>query len=112
MEKVISEGRITLDNMLHAPKDATRQGRPQPIPEGSTTLKLLEEMALTDKEHWDVPFPDLAKTLGIGGVRSTTERVRHNRHAVFRRKPKEKPPLNRCELVLRFYWQNSFNGPG
>jgi len=94
MVEAISKDRITLDDMLGALKDAKRQGRPQVIQEGSADSQQLGEMAIKDREHWDMPFPDLAKALGIAGARSTIERVMHNHHSIFRRKPREKPPLD------------------
>jgi len=94
MAEAISENRITLDDMLGALKDAKRQGRPQVIPEGSANSQQLGEMAIKNKEHWDMPFPDLAKALGIAGARSTIECIMHNHHSIFRRKPREKPPLD------------------
>ena len=86
--------RVALDDMLDALKDAKRQGRPQAISEGSATSQLLGEVALKDKEHWDISSPDPVKALGIGGACSTVERVMHNHHAIFRRKPGKKPPLD------------------
>jgi hypothetical protein len=48
-------------------------------------------MAVKDKEHWDMPFPELAKHLDIHHARSTIKQVMHNHHQIFRRESCENP---------------------
>jgi hypothetical protein len=72
-----------LDDILDNLGSRERSGRPIVIPEGSADSKLLGEMALKDKEHWDMPFPDLAKELGILHSGSTIERDMHKHHNIF-----------------------------
>jgi len=51
-------------------------------------------MAVKDKKHWDMPFPELVKHLDIHHVQSTIERVKHDHHAIFHRQSLEKLHLN------------------
>jgi hypothetical protein len=80
-----------LDDILDNLGSKERPGRPVVIPEGSADSKLLGEMALKDQEHWDMPFPDLAKELGILHSRLTIEGVMDKHPNIFRCKPCEKP---------------------
>jgi hypothetical protein len=79
-----------LDDILDNLGSSELPGRPVVIPEGSTDSKLLGEMALKDKEHWDMPFPDLAKELGILHSQLTIEGVMDKHHNIFRCKTCEK----------------------
>jgi hypothetical protein len=62
-------------------------------------------MAMNDTEHWDMPFPDLAKALGIASAHCKIEPVGHNRHSIFRCKLMEKPPFDAVQEVDRI-WLN------
>lgn len=60
-------GTLTLEDLLEQLHDAVEghaRGRNQVMPPGSRESGLLEEAALRDREHWDMPFPELAKDLG------------------------------------------------
>ena len=83
-----------MDDILENLGSRKYSGRPPVIPEGTADSNLLGEMALKDKEHWDMPFPDLAKELEIFHAGSTIERIMHKHHNIFRRKPREKPSLD------------------
>jgi len=92
--ETISEDCITLDDLLGALKDAKQQGRPQVIAQGSVNSQLLREVAINDKEHWDMRFPDLAEAHGIAGACSKIEPVMHNHHSILECKWREKPPFD------------------
>ena len=83
-----------MDDILETLRSGKRSGRPPVIPGGTADSNLLGQMALKDKEHWDMPFPDLAKELEIFHAWSIIERVMHKHHIIFRRKPREKPSLD------------------
>jgi hypothetical protein len=56
---------ITFDEVLLQLEDVPLLGRKQAIPEGSIESQSLGELALKDKMHWDMPFPEVAKELGM-----------------------------------------------
>ena len=69
-------------------------GRPLKFPEGSAESVPLRDLSQKDKYHWQMPFEDVAKELGIKAARSTLEHIFHDQHGLFRRKATHKPCLS------------------
>ena len=54
----------------------------------------LYDLSQKDEEHWQMPFKDIAKELGIQAARSTLQHVFHDQHGLSRRKATYKPFLS------------------
>jgi len=76
-------------------------GREQRFPEGSAESEALRARSQLDEQHWQMPFPDIAKELGIIAARSTIESVFHLQHNIFRRRPVHKPFLSEYHIEAR-----------
>lgn len=68
---------------------------PTRIAEDSKVTIALHDLLQKDEVHWQMPFEDVAKELGIENIaHSTLEDVFHNHHDIFRRKATHKPRLS------------------
>jgi len=82
-------------------EDAHGGGREQRFPYGSTESEALRQLSQQDEEHWQMPFLDIAKELGIIAARSTIETVFHLQYNIFRRKQIHKPYLSEEHIEAR-----------
>lgn len=82
------------DDVLACLKDIHGGGRLQRLPEGSADSEPPRAQSQVDEKHWQMPFPDIAKELGIIATRSTIETVFHLQHNIFRRRQVHKPFLS------------------
>ncbi|RPB04650.1 hypothetical protein L873DRAFT_1928331 [Choiromyces venosus 120613-1] len=71
------------------------------FPEGCDESIALRDLSQKDEEHWQMPFPEIAKELNITATRSTLEQVFHSQHQIFRRKPAHKPSLSPEQMEAR-----------
>ena len=71
------------EDILACLEDVHRGGREQRFPEGSAQSEALRACSQQDEEHWQMPFPDIAKELGIVAARSTIESVFHLQYQIF-----------------------------
>ena len=74
------------------------------IPEGSVQSEALRALSQSDELHWQMPFLDITKELGIPAARSTLETVFHGHHNIFRRKPMTKPYLSQTQIESRLHF--------
>lgn len=75
---------------------------PTRIAEGSQTSIALRDLSQQDEIHWQMPFEDIAKELGITNIaRSTLEHIFHDHHDIFRRKATHKPFLSAEHMEAR-----------
>lgn len=75
-------------------------GRPSKIAEDSEESIALYDLSQKDEIHWQMPFEDIAKELGISAARSTLEHVFHDHHDIFRRKTTHKPFFSATHMIV------------
>lgn len=65
----------SLPDLYSVLEDKPRSGRPVKIAKGSEESRALRDLALQDQDHWQKPWPEIAKEAGIKCARSTIEKV-------------------------------------